>query len=124
MGYIIMSHFADNFGRKKAESISWYLGIFGLILLVSSFNLFMVGVGSFFMGMGTNAAITLHYTFLKELLSGKLRERSFLFLQVMFSIGIAFVALCSWFIYDWKIVAGVFMLIPAVLMIPYSLWII
>lgn len=124
VGYIVMSHIADNFGRKNTERASWLIGIFGIILLISSVNLFMVGVGSFLMGLGTNAAITLHYTILKELLIGKMRERSFLILQVMFSLGVGFVALASWFILDWKIVAGVFMLLPALAIVPYSIWII
>lgn len=53
-----------------------------------------------------------------------MRERSFLILQVAFSIGVAMVALGSWFVSDWKIVAGVFMLTPAVLVVPYSVWIV
>lgn len=52
---------------------AWLINIGGMILLISSLNLYMVGIGSFFMGLGTNAAITLHYTFLKELLVGKMR---------------------------------------------------
>lgn len=118
-----MSHIADNFGRKMTENISWYLNILGLILLIASQNLYMVGIGSFFMGLGTNAAITLHYTFMKEFFVGKMRERCFIILQVMFSIGVGLVAGLSWAIYDWKIVGGVFMLAPSILIIPFSLWI-
>lgn len=65
VGYLLMSHIADNFGRKKTEMASWIINIVGLLLLGLSTNLYMVGIGSFMMGMGTNATITLHYTFLK-----------------------------------------------------------
>jgi len=65
VGYFVMSHIADNLGRRKTEMASWFINIAGLVLLVNSFNLYMVGIGSFLMGLGTNAAITLHYTFLK-----------------------------------------------------------
>lgn len=118
-----MSHIADNFGRKITENVSWYINIVGLGMIVASGSLWMVGVGSFFMGLGTNAAITLHYTFMKEFMVGKMRERCFIILQVMFSIGVGLVAGLSWFIPDWKIVAGVFMLAPSILIVPYSLWI-
>lgn len=124
VGYLVMSHIADNFGRKNTERISWIINIVGISILIGSINLFMVGIGSFLMGLGTNATITLHYTFLKEMLVGKMRERSFILLQIAFSCGVAFVALASWFIYDWKLVAGLLMLLPSIILIPYSLYII
>lgn len=91
---------------------------------MGSVNLAMVGIGSFMMGFGTNAAITLHYTFLKELLLGKMRERSFIIVQIAFSIGVAFVALGSWFVPNWKEVAGAMILLPCILVLPFGLWII
>lgn len=42
----------------------------------------------------------------------------------MFSLGVGFVALASWFIPNWKVVAGVFMLTPSIIIVPFSLWII
>lgn len=84
----------------------------------------MVGIGSFMMGFGTNAAITLHYTFLKELLTGKMRERSFIIVQIAFSVGVGLVALGSWFVPNWKIVAGVMILLPCILIFPFGVWII
>lgn len=65
VGYFVMSHAADNFGRKRAERIAWLINILGLIILIASWNLAMVGIGSFLMGLGANAAITLHYTLIK-----------------------------------------------------------
>ena len=65
IGYLLMSHIADNYGRKKTEMVSWILNIIGLGFLISSVNLYMVGIGSVLMGLGTNATITLHYTFIK-----------------------------------------------------------
>ena len=73
VGYLLMSHLADNFGRKKIELVSWVLNIMGILILTLSMNLEMVAIGSFLMGMGTNATITLHYTFIKELFVGKIR---------------------------------------------------
>jgi MFS family permease len=64
-GYIIMSHVGDNIGRKKGELVSWIICIIGQIIMLASFNLYMVAVGSILLGFGANAAITLHYSFFK-----------------------------------------------------------
>jgi MFS family permease len=124
IGFIVMPFFADNFGRRQAERVSWVINIVGLIILGSSVNLPMVSIGSFLMGLGTNSTITLHYTFIKSLMVGKMRERSFLILQVMFSIGLSFVALSSMLIADWKVIVWALMLTPSRLIMPYSIWII
>lgn len=42
----------------------------------------------------------------------------------MFSLGVAAIAFLSMLIYDWKLIAGVFMLVPACALIGYSVWII
>lgn len=45
----------------------------GQVIMVLSVNLWMVGIGSFLLGFGANAAITLHYSFFKELVLGRTR---------------------------------------------------
>lgn len=72
-GYVIMSHIADNIGRKKGEFMAWMACIAGQVIMLFSFNLFMVAFGSLLLGFGANAAITLHYSFFKELVLGKTR---------------------------------------------------
>lgn len=73
IGYLVMSHIADNYGRKKGEIIAWIICIFGQVMTLVSFNLVTVGIGSFFMGFGSNGAINIHYSFFKELVLGKTR---------------------------------------------------
>lgn len=73
MGYLIMSYVADNYGRKKGELVSWAICITGEIITLLSFNLFMVGLGAFLLGFGSNGAINVHYSFFKELITGKTR---------------------------------------------------
>ena len=65
VGYILFSYVADNYGRKKAEIFAWGTACLGGIVLSASMNIYMVAVGLFLGGMGINAAITLHDTFLK-----------------------------------------------------------
>jgi MFS family permease len=64
-GYLVMAHVSDNLGRKRGEFISWMICILGEVTLLFSVNLFMVAVGSFMLGFGANAALTIHYCFFK-----------------------------------------------------------
>lgn len=62
----------------------------------------MIGIGSFLMGFGSNAAIMLHYSFIKELVIDKLGQRMMIFLQISFAFGVFLIALISWMVSDWK----------------------
>jgi MFS family permease len=115
IGYMIMSHIADNYGRKKGEYLSWAICIAGQVITLCSVNIFMVGVGSFFMGFGANGAITIHYSFFKELVLGKTRERMIIAIQLAFSIGISIISLLSYLINQWKYTLGFFITVPSLL---------
>ena len=116
-----MGHLADNIGRKKVEFASWVISLLGLAMLVGSgSSLYLVGLGSFLVGSGTNAAVTLHYTFLKELCLGSFRERSIIILQIVFSLGVSLVALSCLLIPNWKIVAGLCIGLPALAVTVFS----
>jgi MFS family permease len=39
VGFIIFPFIADNFGRKKAEGVSWLIAVIGSIILSASFNI-------------------------------------------------------------------------------------
>lgn len=114
---------ADNKGRRIAELISWVIAVLGCGILLISMNLELVGIGSFMMGFGTNAAINLHYSFIKELVVDKLSQSMMIFLQVSFSMGIFFIALVSWLITDWKVSLGLTILLPSALLFLTQNWI-
>jgi MFS family permease len=59
MGYVTLPYFADNFGRKKADLVSWSVAIAGIVILSCSFSIYQVGIGLFLCGMGINTAIHL-----------------------------------------------------------------
>jgi MFS family permease len=65
VGYVTLPYFADNFGRKRCDFISWLIGITGIIILSISFSIEQAGVGLFLCGMGINVSINLSYTFIK-----------------------------------------------------------
>ena len=48
------------------------------------------------------------------------RERSIIALQIMFSLGISFISLLSMLIDDWKAIAMWWILLPSLLLVPFS----
>jgi|LakMenEpi03Aug12_release.lakeMendotaPanAssembly.Ray.scaffolds.fasta_scaffold819733_1 MFS family permease len=85
--------------------------------MVLSFNLEMIGFGSFLMGFGANAAITLHYSFFKDLVLGQTRSRMIIAIQLAFSFGVSLISLLSYLISQWKYTMAFFILIPSVIAI-------
>jgi hypothetical protein len=91
--------------------------IAGQVIMILSINLEMIGIGSFLMGFGANAAITLHYSFFKDLVLGKTRSRMIIAIQLAFSFGVSFISLLSYLISQWKYTIAFFILIPSVIAI-------
>ena len=85
--------------------------------MIASFNLYMVAFGSFLLGFGANAAITLHYSFFKELVLGKTRERMIIAIQLAFSLGVSLISLLSYLISEWKYIMAFFILVPSIVSI-------
>jgi hypothetical protein len=75
------------------------------------------------MGFGSNGAINLHYSFIKELAVSKLSQRTMICLQASFSLGIFLIAMWSWVINDWQLVLGATILAPSALMLLTQNWI-
>jgi len=73
----------------------------------------MIGLGSFCLGFGANAAITIHYSFFKELVLGKTRSSMIIAIQIAFSIGVSLISLLSYLIDDWKVTIFFFILLPS-----------
>ncbi len=67
------------------------------------------------MGFGVNGAINIHYSFFKELVLGKTRERMIIAIQLAFSLGVSLISLLSYLFDNWKYVLGFFILIPSVI---------
>ena len=122
-GYFFIPLIADNKGRKPAELISWTVTVLGCAILLIAPNLTLIGISSFMMGFGSNGAINLHYSFIKELVVPQISQRMMICLQVSFSLGIFFIAMWSWVINDWQIVLGATILAPSVLMLLTQNWI-
>jgi MFS family permease len=63
VGYIVISFFSDNFGRKSSMVVSWAICTLGTIIVAFSVNIYMVAVGLFFSGCGCDAAINICFFF-------------------------------------------------------------
>jgi MFS family permease len=85
--------------------------------MILSVNLEMIGLGSFLMGFGANAAITLHYSFFKDLVLGQTRSRMIIAIQLAFSFGVSLISLLSYLISQWKYTIAFFILIPSIVAI-------
>jgi OCT family organic cation transporter-like MFS transporter 4/5 len=59
LGFILVSFFADNFGRKKAMLVSWTICVIGTIIVATSFHIYMAAIGFFFSGFGSDASINI-----------------------------------------------------------------
>ena len=66
VGYLVISFFADNFGRRSSMLISWGICTLGTILVAASVNIYMVAVGLFLGGMGSDAGINICFFFFGE----------------------------------------------------------
>jgi MFS family permease len=123
VGYIIMPLVADNKGRKNAELISWFTTVVGCSVLLASMNLPLIGIGSFLIGFGSNSAIMLHYSFIKELVVEKLSQKMMMFLQISFSFGVFLIALISWMVNDWKYTLVFITTVSTLLLLRTKEWI-
>lgn len=116
-GYVTLPFFADNFGRKRSELLSWLIAVVGIVTLSASLSVVQAGIGLFLCGMGINTAINLHYTFIKEFVVGITKEIMIITLQIMFSLGVMLTALLAMYVRDWRISCIVFFAVPIVLLL-------
>lgn len=117
VGFVVFPFIADNFGRKRAEGISWVIAVVGAIILACAWNIVVAGIGLFLCGLGTNSAINLHYTFIKEYVVGKLRDIMIISLQITFSLGVCAIAFFSMYIPNWRMLSIFLFAIPMTLLL-------
>ena len=66
IGYFFIPTIADNSGRKIGLKIAIIIGIVGSVLFSIADSPLVVGFALFFVGFGTNPAITLAFSFINE----------------------------------------------------------
>ena len=58
-GFVSISFLVDNLGRRRVLLIALVIAIIGMIMVAVSPNIYVVGVGLFIMGMGSDFAINI-----------------------------------------------------------------
>lgn len=87
VGYIAVSFFADNYGRRKALLGAWAICAVGTVVVASSLRLEVAAVGFFLSGFGSDAAINLTLVFFAEVVGGSKRQKYSIIVQVFFAGG-------------------------------------
>lgn len=86
----------------------------GSIIAVSSINIWVTGFGLFLLNCGTDGAMKFSFNFLAEYYHPQLREKYSILIQVFYTLGYLLICGSSYFIADWRITAGIFIVLPAV----------
>ena len=79
--------FSDNFGRKKAITISWLVFIIGSTVTAASVHLYMTTVGLFLCGLGGFPASITCFSFFCEVVSNRYRQTYSTVIQLFFPLG-------------------------------------
>ena len=66
LGYLVISFFADNLGRRTSLLIGWVVEVIGSILVAASVNIYMASAGLFLCGFGADVCINIAFFFFGE----------------------------------------------------------
>ena len=66
VGYLVISFFADNFGRKSSLIIGWGICSLGVVIVAASFNIYMTAAGLFLCGFGSDVSLNIAFFFFGE----------------------------------------------------------
>ncbi len=115
LGFLIISSFSDNYGRKRAMLISWTTCVVGTVIVATSFNIYMAAVGFFFSGFGCDASINLCLIFFGEAVGSKKRQKYSIIVQIFFALGALTVTLFFFLFEDWRVVWCLLVAAPALI---------
>lgn len=93
MGYIAVSFYADNYGRKRSLILAWIICTAGTIIVATSFHISMAAVGFFLSGFGSDASINICLFFFGEAVGSKNRQKYSIIVQIFFALGALVVTL-------------------------------
>lgn len=93
VGYLVISIFSDNWGRRKTFILSWGITCLGAILLLFSNSILMAGIGLFFAGLGSDSALNITMVIVIEVYESDLCQKIQTAIQGCFTFGALFVTL-------------------------------
>ncbi len=103
VGYIVISFFSDNFGRRSSILVSWGICTLGTIIVACSFNIYMVAAGLFLCGCGSDAGINICFFFFGEVVGDEKRQKYSVFVQIFFCLGAMVITAFFFMIESWRI---------------------
>jgi MFS family permease len=115
LGYIFVSFFADNYGRKKTAIWAWSICCLGCLILTLSQTLWMAGIGLFLAGFGSDSVLNITGTIIAEQFGDYHRQRYYTVVQGVFTSGALFVTLIYYLWKSWFITVTYFLLIPSLI---------
>ncbi len=113
-GYISLSIMVDNIGRKRSLTISTVITTVGMIVAVLAPNLYVTGVGLFFMGFGADSAVNICFYFITETMEAKYRQKYSILIQVFFCLGGIFNVAYYYLLTNWRLITWVFLIAPSI----------
>ena len=111
-GYLTVSFFADNYGRKRTIIISWGICCAGCTLLIFAQNIWMAGIALFLCGFGSDSGLTITGCLFAENYDDVTRQRYYSLSQGSFTLGALFATLIFYLWKDWRIAAIFAIAIP------------
>ena len=103
VGYIAISFFSDNFGRRSSILVSWFICTIGAIIVALSPNIYMIAVGMFFCGCGCDAGINICFFFFGEVVGDEKRQKYSVIVQIFFCLGAMVTTLFFYLINSWRL---------------------
>lgn len=121
VGFFVIPNIADNSGRKGALRVAWVVGIISVLITVMSDSPRIIGFGLFFIGFGTNPAITLAFSFINEQCLGKARQRFGVGVQIGLAVGESTIALIFLSELTWREIMMMLLVLFVLAHIPLEL---
>lgn len=121
IGFFVIPNIADNSGRKGALRLAWIVGVISVGLTMIADSPQVVAFGLFFIGFGTNPAITLAFSFINEQSLGKSRQRFGVGVQLGLAVGESTIALIFLSELSWRAIMLILLVLFVLAYIPLEL---
>lgn len=113
IGYIVISFYADNRGRKNITILGWAISVLGIILALAAPNITVASIGMLLAGIGTDSATNITLIFIVEVFEDNLRQKSMTAVQISFCVGAMTATIFYYIFQDWWITTLLSILIPS-----------
>lgn len=111
----IRAFIIDSFGRRPLMIFFNGIIAIGSIVSISSINIWITGLGLFLINCGIDGTMKMSFNYLTEYYDPEIRERYSIATQVFYTVGYLLICLSSYFLRDWRLTAGIFIVFPSII---------